>query len=633
MATRHGIRYPRKLRIIFDGGLNTKISPPNLLDNESADCLNIEITDGAIATRQGFSRYNTISVGTFTVDGLYTRRGNDRSETLVAFAGGHAFALGTTTFVTIPSAQSLWTAGVRVAGVNYANQVFFSNGNTPYKYNGSAWTRHGVPAPNSEPTAASAATGPLTGGYRYKITFVNSYSVESDANTATATLTAASATIGLTSLPLAPVSFGVNARYIYRTEAGGTSYKRVGTIADNTTTTFTDSVADSALGVAAPSDQGVPPNWNTAVCHQDRLFVNDTANPAWVWYSELGEPHVFKSTNFIFFGDDAGDTVVGLAVFNNTLVVACENSIWLVYMPSTDPTEWQRVKSKSSYGTLSPYGIISVNNAVMFPAVQNGKFCGFGMISGVEASSSVALSTVGVVGSELESQVIENEMFAIKEGTTLKNISGIVYKNKAYFTVPYGDTATNNNKMYVFDFSIENIVSDKKPGWIPWSGMYASQFAVYQGFLLFGASDATGYVHKLYNGTYADNGAAIKSYFYTKEFGGFQKDWEFTKDFRSVSTLVDLPGDWFMDVGYRTDSAVGGATTVQLALTPGGTLWGTGIWGTSLWGGGKSREDRRVTIAGAVGNRIQFYFSNQNKVNQYFKVHNIAFNYNVRGER
>jgi hypothetical protein len=45
----------------------------------------------------------------------------------------------------------------------------------------------------------------------------------------------------------------VTARNLYRTAAGGTQLKRLATLADNTTTTYADSVADSSLGVNAPS--------------------------------------------------------------------------------------------------------------------------------------------------------------------------------------------------------------------------------------------------------------------------------------------------------------------------------------------------------------------------------------------
>jgi uncharacterized phiE125 gp8 family phage protein len=45
----------------------------------------------------------------------------------------------------------------------------------------------------------------------------------------------------------------VTARRIYRTTAGGSSYLLLATLANNTATTYTDNIADSALGAEAPS--------------------------------------------------------------------------------------------------------------------------------------------------------------------------------------------------------------------------------------------------------------------------------------------------------------------------------------------------------------------------------------------
>lgn len=56
--------------------------------------------------------------------------------------------------------------------------------------------------------------------------------------------------IPLTSIPTGPT--GTLARRIYRTKAGGSQYFLVSVLADNSTTTFTDNVPDSALTTSAP---------------------------------------------------------------------------------------------------------------------------------------------------------------------------------------------------------------------------------------------------------------------------------------------------------------------------------------------------------------------------------------------
>lgn len=57
--------------------------------------------------------------------------------------------------------------------------------------------------------------------------------------------------VGLAEIEVGPS--GVTSRKVYRTAAGGTQLKLVTTLADNTTRTYTDATADSALGADAPT--------------------------------------------------------------------------------------------------------------------------------------------------------------------------------------------------------------------------------------------------------------------------------------------------------------------------------------------------------------------------------------------
>jgi len=63
--------------------------------------------------------------------------------------------------------------------------------------------------------------------------------------------TATVRTIPLTSIPTGPA--GTTARKIYRTAAGGAQLKLLATISNNTTTTYTDTTADSSLGANVPT--------------------------------------------------------------------------------------------------------------------------------------------------------------------------------------------------------------------------------------------------------------------------------------------------------------------------------------------------------------------------------------------
>lgn len=632
--SRFNIVYPPKGRVTFDGGLNVKFPRAEIPDNESPDCFNVLFTNGAVEARGGSTKLNTTAIGSFVGDGIYTRHDNAGTETMVVFANGTGYTWSGSTFATIGSAQSVFTAGVRVAAAEYENHLFCGNGGVnPYKWNGTAWTRHGVPAATGAVTVASQAAGVLTGDYRYKITYVNSQSVEGDVGTSTVTITAAGATLRLTGIPTAPQSHGVSSRRVYRTSAAGGTWYRVATIADNTTTVYDDNTADGSLGAAAPTDQGEPPKYNAIVAHQGRLFCNDTANPNYLWYSEIYEPYTFKATSFQPAGDGSFDLIRGLAVHDNAVVLLCDGGIYMLYTPSATATDWRLIKTRSPFGSKSPFGTFLYENKLMFPAIQSSKFVGFAALHGATIDPSATSMETAMAGSELKSDRIESEMFDVQEAYTSR-ISAMVFKNKAYMAVTDGDGNTTNNRLYVFDFSRSNLAKRQEASWVPVSGLNVCQFTVYDAKLYALDSTATGlYVRQIETTTRNDDGTAVNAYLWTKEFSGNKGHENLQKDFRKVNMLVDKSGAYYMNLTYRVDSDNGDGVTKQVNLNPGSTIWGAFLWGGAMWGGGSAQEEVTVWLGSVTGKRIQFKFSNQNTVNQTFKVHGLNFTYNIKGRR
>ena len=625
--------YPPNGKNVFDGGLNTKFEKSIIQDQDSPDNLNVVFTAGSVGTRNGFIKVNTASVGTFVCDGLYTRKGSNSAETMVGFFGGHGFTLNGTSMVTIPSAQSVMTAGQRVGCAQQEQHLFIGNGGiTPYKYNGTDFTRHGVPQPTNSVSYVTGGAGNPNGAYSYKILYRNSQTVAGNPSAQSTTITVASTKVELTSIPVGPQSHGVATRRIYRTVTSGTTFLLLATLSDNTTTTYSDDTADASLGAAAPSDKGEPPNYSTIVYHANRLFMNDNANPSYVWYTDLDEPFTVGSANFFIIGDTSTDLVKGFGVQDNSLMVFCERSIWMIYMTDTTPGNWKVLKAKSSYTSKSPFGIFEYNNKVGFPAMQNDKFVGIGALVGNSYELSSTNLGIATAQSELRSDRIEPDMFDVQEAY-VGNISSIVFKNKALISVTKVSPNTTNNRVYVMDFSVDKFTKNQMESWSVWTGLNVAQFTIYAGVLYYGTSTATGFIYKENSGVYSDDGTAINSYYWTKEFTGYKGEESFQKDFRYLNVLADLPGVYFMDIASRTDSDEGSGTNYAVSLDPGESVWGTMVWGTDDWGGGSFQKDIRLYLSGAKGKRIQFKFSNQNTNNQYFKVHWMNFTYNKKGPR
>lgn len=628
------IQYPIKA---FDGGLNNKYEPTAIADNESADCLNVVFDDvGAVQTRYGTLKFNTTAVGSYAGDGLFTTRYDSGNQSMVGWWNGTMYALGgTSTFTTVGSAQSIWTAGTRVDMAMYQDIAFFGNGNTPYKYNGTEFTRHGVPAPNSGPSVSSGtagANGAATGDVNYKVAYVNSYAAIGDVGAATTTLTLAStATVSLVSLPLAPTSFGVGSRRLYRRDSTtGNAYKLVATIADNTTTSYVDSIAAASLGANAPTDNGVPPNWKYIIAHKERLWML-TGVDSFLWYSELGEPFTVASTNFLKMGDGDGEFANGLAVQGDSILVyKSGGSVWANYMEDTTPGNWRQLKTNAKYGLVSKHSIVDFGQGYqMYLGQRDGVLSGFHAMAGLAQLPDSTELTVAVVQSESKSDKIEPDIFSITQSAADK-ACGINFKNKLWFAVPY--SSSTNNRVYQFDYTRRN-KSEMQGSWVPFTGISAAAFTIYSGRLYYQDAAATGFVYQLESGAYSDNGAAINSYFWTKEFEGHEGHEDLHKDFRYGIFVVETLGDWNMNLTFRTDSDRGSGTTKTINLNPGGSLWGSMIWGVDLWGGGVLRSTKTVYFDTSSGRKIQFKFDNQNTAGRAFKVLRGSIYYNLRGQR
>jgi len=136
----------------------------------------------------------------------------------------------------------------------------------------------GGPIPLTALTAgAPTAGGSMTNGtHSYKVTFLSSAG-ESSAGPVSNQInsTGTNQTSALSNIPTGPL--GTIARRVYRTVTGDTgNYLFLTTIADNVTTTFSDTVADASLGAAAPT--GREAYYETECISASGLNINSTLN-------------------------------------------------------------------------------------------------------------------------------------------------------------------------------------------------------------------------------------------------------------------------------------------------------------------------------------------------------------------
>jgi len=150
----------------------------------------------------------------------------------------------------------------------------------------------GEPAPGA-PTVALASPAIAgnvdNGAHRYRVTFVTADG-ETDGGAISSAVTvvdkAVNGKVALSAMPLG--GSAVTARKVYRTEAAGTSYKLLTTLADNTTTVYTDNTADSGLGASLPTTNTTEDPYLIALRAAAREYVESFCRRAlltqtWDW--------------------------------------------------------------------------------------------------------------------------------------------------------------------------------------------------------------------------------------------------------------------------------------------------------------------------------------------------------------
>lgn len=158
-------------------------------------------------------------------------------------------------------------------------------------------------APTSVTVAliSPAAPGNVeNGAHRYRATFVTADG-ETEGGAVSAAVTVVDKTVNgkvtVSGIPLG--GSAVTARKLYRTAANGSTYLLLATIADNTTTTYTDNTADASLGAEAPAT-------NTTEDPQILAFV--TAAREWV-EKRLGRALITQAWRLTLDGFPAGDVL------------------------------------------------------------------------------------------------------------------------------------------------------------------------------------------------------------------------------------------------------------------------------------------------------------------------------------
>ena len=558
----------------FDGGLNEKAQDVNVPLNQICGAENVVFDDyGAVNVRAGEAQLNTVSLGSFRVDGIYSYRPSTMSAQLVAVCNGRAVVAtgAATAFVEIASSVTVWTADTPCEMQQQNELLFFSNGNVkPYKFNGKEFTQMGVSAPISDLTAATnAAGGNLTGSYVYVYSGLNSYLAEGDYSGATVAFTAAGESVVVSNIETAPISAGVEYHKIYRNTAGQAGAYWYLTDVTNGVSSFTDNIADTALVTRAPTDNGSPRFFKFMLPSSGRMFAAGDSTKDYLWYSDINQPEVFPSSNFLRIGRGDGLDISGIKEQEGNLVIsksdgAGQTAIYILQMG--DPTSnssaenWYLRKMADNVGSESHRAMIDYDgNLTMFNRDGVTSFRG-GAVS-INPSESLA----GSSGQKSISDMIENR-FRNLDTDLVKNVCGINWNNRVYFSVPLGAVSDKEFTLqFIFDYVRLNKSRSVGGAWsLAGSdiGMQVSQYVTHES-KLYGASWLKdGLIHQLDVGT-AWKGSG-EPQFLTAPFQGKKGHEQNWKDFRWAYVTCDTAA-YSIAVKIYVDSKL--IETISLDLT------------------------------------------------------------------
>ena len=478
----------------FSGGKNSHTNSYVLEKNKCVTAKNLRFnaTHGSFAKRDPMRLYGTMA--SFAVTSLFRYYKSTGSEQLLA-TGSTLLMLGNDNAGTLSNLDTGLTDGKRWQWVTYDDKAIgcYESGQ-PLKYDGKTTTTANTDGARSADNLMAELGAPFaelntgtnldaSSWYQYKVAFYNStteiYSY-SDAKSNPILTGAAVYDITLTDIPLG--ASGTTSRFLYRTEGQAsqtaveaeTSYYMVGEIADNTTTTYDDAVADATIAadpaptwatVSAGSD--VTPPQGAFVCiHNEQLFISGNPTyPSEIYWSDEYNPDVFPSVNYEKIRVDDGDEITFIKEQRGVLTVGKTNSIIEYY---TKAATWY-YRLISTVGCPAPYSAANIPKGIVYYN-RSGLY----LFNGSH--------------SELISDAVTAEIKDVLQ-TNLDDVAGFYWDNEyslSYTSEESGETI--NNRVLVLDFTRNAYALDYKN---------SNCFAVFsagddEGIVYSGSSDTDG---------------------------------------------------------------------------------------------------------------------------------------------
>ncbi|HEC62495.1 MAG TPA: hypothetical protein ENI27_09640 [bacterium] len=222
----------------------------------------------------------------------------------------------------------------------------------------------------------------LTGGYQYLTTFyrTGNYPVESNPSPESTIVYPDGEKLDLTSIPVSPDP-KCNARRIYRTTAGGSTFYWLVDIEDNSTTTYEDKISDDTLlgGDEVSYDRLPPPVGKYMEVWDNKLWIAGVeAYPNFLYYTNTGTSEEMAVLNFIQVKARESDVINQIVAFGERLITLKENSGFR--LSKVGISSYELEKLPQDIGTDAPWSVQVCDKLLLWKSkfgieVFNGNSC------------------------------------------------------------------------------------------------------------------------------------------------------------------------------------------------------------------------------------------------------------------
>jgi len=445
---------------------------------------------GQIEKRKGFSKYNTTSLGSgHEISGLHRFYKRDESKEFLCAWNTNLYKMAETSphagtkLLSKAATEKVVTSDSDTYFCTFKDHCYIANGAEDFmKYGGTYVRDVGMTVPIA-PTYSSQTDGDLEAGeYKFIITYVDEDGYESDGGAESAAMTADThPNDGLIIVIPCSSDDKVTKRRIYRTKVDAATFYYDGEVANNTTTSYTSTISDSAIGLKTElhTDHDAPVSAPDLVSkRRARLAVSKDEETSLSHLPSTGQEYFPLS---IRFPTGNMQNVTGLTEQLTTFQILTKDS--LERLSGIDEGNFEFKNSFIGEGCIATRSLVQAENILIY--------LGYDGIYYYDGTTGTKLDRL------LSQYIYENI------NPTYAHLACATYfEDKYILSYPKGANTVNSETVY-YNFRTRT------------SGVHSFGFSCFSkwdkggdGLQLYSGSTTIGQLYKVFNGL-DDDGAAI----------------------------------------------------------------------------------------------------------------------------